>query len=420
MKVDASKNPPRSPSAKGGGIRIPMALLACLLFSPPLARGEPFSDLHLGGFVKSLDLYSQAPPRSGIPSGKISSNRLRLDLTGRMAQSLDWEVSLEDLLLYTDPEGFVPLPGDSPNRSVDLEKNWSEGKHFQNQLQIDRLNLAAAFAEIDWTVGRQAIGFGRILIFSPLDVIAPFSPDALDTDVRPGVDALRGVHYFGLGGQVGAVAVLGGRSRDNSYLGTFSYNVAGIDLLGLAGRLRQRAMGGIGLAGSLGGLGLKGELTCYEGKDVDEPGGDLHDTFAIGAVEGWYRFRNDLVLVAEYLYNGAGVDGPEDYPEAAVSAPFREGLSFLLGRHYLLLAPSRELHPLVTASALSIWNIEDDSFLLRPLVELSLSDNLELQLFWTFNRGKKPRRLPFPLPPVPRSEFGSIGDSGGIFLKYFF
>ena len=65
-----------------------------------------------------------------------------------------------------------------------------------------------------------------------------------------------------------------------------------------------------------------------------------------------------------------------------------------------------------------IWNLEDDSFLLRPLAEFSLSDNLILQAFWSFSEGRRPESV-FGLP-VQRSEFGSAADSGGILLKYFF
>jgi hypothetical protein len=376
------------------------------------------NDLQLGGYLKSLDLYAESPPASGIPSGIISSNRLRLDLTGTVAGEAKFELSAENQLLYTDPEGLLPLPGASVNRRLDLEKSWNEGGDFRNRLFVDRLNLQTTLGGTEWTVGRQAIGFGRIVLFSPLDIIAPFPPDALDTDVRPGVDALRGVRYFGLGGQIGAVALLGDGKENNSYLVTGSHNVAGVDLLALGGRLRNRSMAGLGLAGQVGGMGIKTEGAFYRRKDVGEAGGDLHDDFAVAGIEADYRFACGLILTGQYLYNGAGVGAPEDYPKAAASAPLREGLGFLLGRHYLLLAPSFEAHPLITLSAIVIWNLADDSFFVRPLADVSLSDNLALQLFWGFSEGREPGKV-FGLA-VPRSEFGSAGNSGGVFLKYFF
>jgi hypothetical protein len=249
-------------------------------------------------------------------------------------------------------------------------------------------------------------------------VVAPFPPDALDTDVRPGVDAIRVTRYFGRGGQLGGALVFGQEDVENSYLLTFSQNWEGLDILALAGSLRDRWMGGAGLAGSLGGLGLKGEMTVYQGKEVGQPGGDPADSFTLAALEGWFRLDNGLVLLAEYLYNGPGSRDPGGYLQTAQAAPLNEGLTFLTGRHYLLLAPSYELHPLATLQGLVIWNLLDDSFLARPLLNLSLADNLALQLFWNFYVGEKPL-TDLPLP-VPQSEFGSVGNSGGMFLSWYF
>ncbi|ALC17095.1 hypothetical protein DSOUD_2333 [Desulfuromonas soudanensis] len=387
----------------------PLALL--LLCGVPAAGSDT---LHFSGFVKSLNMHLQSPP----VSADLSANRLRLDLEAEPRPGVGVELSAESLLYYSDPAALLPLPRSSTNRRLDLEADRDGDEHFKQQLSIDRLNLSATLGGIDWVAGRQAIGFGRILLFSPLDVIAPFPPDALDAEVRPGVDALKGVRYFGLGGQLGGTVVFGDEKRNNAWLATVSYNLRGIDILALGGVLREREMIGAGLAGSLGGLGLKGEISVYDGKDVGLAGGDRENRFAIGAAEGWYRFDSGLVLIAEYLYNGAGANEPADYPQVAASAPFVEGLSFLLGRHYLLLGPSWEAHPLVTLNALVISNLTDGSLLLRPLLDISLADNFDLQLFWSFTGGKKP--APTLSFSVPRSEFGSVGDSGGVFLKYFF
>jgi len=384
-----------------------------------LASGCPRAQaVEFTGSLKSLDILRAAPPASVLDAGAFSSNRLRLDLEHPLSGNQRFYAALDGRWLLTDPAGFPPLPDDRLNRRIDLEKSWRRGDNSSQQLLVDRLQLHLAGDDLEWDLGRQPIGFGRIVLFSPLDVIAPFPPDALDTDVRPGVDALRVARYFGLGGQLGGTLVFGQDSGSDSYLLTFSHNWNGIDILALGGSLRDRWMGGVGLAGSLGGLGLKGEVAVYEGKEAGTPGGDRDERFAMAALEGWLRLNNGLVLLGQYLYNGPGSNEPADYLQVAQSAPLNEGLTFLSGRHYLLLAPSYEVHPLATLQGLVIWNLQDDSFLTRPLIDLSLSDNLALQLFWSFNVGEKPRAA-FPLP-VPRSEFGLFGDSGGMFLSWYF
>ncbi len=370
----------------------------------------------LSGQFRSLSLYAKEQPAGQRPDGIFSSNSLRLALNTPWGKTGYLELAGENSLFYADPEELLLLPADGMNRLTSLEKTWHSDSGLANRLQLDRCNLQFSHRGIDWSIGRQAIGFGRMLLVSPLDVIAPFAPDAIDRLTRPGVDALRAVRYFGTAGQVGAVAVFGDNSDHHSLLATFSANSHGIDLLGLGGSLRSRPMLGFGLAGELSGAGLKGEAAFYHGRDSDEPNSDLHRNFVIAGTELWYRFANDLVIVAQYLFNGAGATTPKEYVAAQNSAAIEEGLSFLLGRHYLLLSPSWEIHPLVTLSGLLIWNLADSSALLRPAIDWSLSDNLNLQLFYAFNRGSRPRGL----PTEPHSEFGSAADGGGIFLTFFF
>lgn len=390
-----------------------VVLLLLLLLSPAPVVADLFTDIQLGGHLKSLNLYLDHD------AGLISSAGLRLDLTGKI-EHYDFEISLEQQQLWSDPPALSSLPQDSQNWLLDAEHSWNRGGRQESQLLLDRFNLHGENNGFSWTLGRQAIGFGRISIFSPLDVIAPFAPDALDVDVRPGVDAVRLVRYFGLGGQIGGVVVFGDRGQHNSYLLTFSENLGNLDLLLLGGSLRDRPMLAVGLAGELGPLGLKGELSWYRGTEVGRIGGDPREDFFMGAVESWYRFDSGLVLIAEYLYNGPGSNDPQQYPAVAVSAPLQEGLSFLHARHYLLLGPSYELHPLVTLNGLLICNLQDRSRLLRPQLVISLADNLQLDLFWAFASGDKSTSNPLNGYPQLKSEFGSVGDSGGLLLRWYF
>ena len=396
----------------------PIALLATLLFTPPQAAAEDLPGWQWGGSLRSLNLSGEESPGGYFPSYRVSSTRLRLESVWQDPSGWRLESALDHQLLGTDPSGAVPLPGDGVNRRFDLDHSWQHDDGWASRLQVDRLSAAWTTGRLDATVGRQAIGFGRIVIFSPLDNIAPFAPDALDVDIRPGVDAVRLTAHYDRDGQVGAIAVLGDVSRHDSYLATWQDNRAGIDLLALGGILRNRPMFGLGAAGNFGLLGLKTEVAIYEGDRVGEPGGDLHRHMVIAAAEGWYRFDNGLTLICQYLHNGAGANAPDAYLEAYFSAPVQEGLISLLGRDYLLVAPSYELHPLATLNGLLIWNLDDDSWLLRPTLDIDLADNLSLELFWTHTGGESPGSRAF-FPEI-RSEFGSEGASVGFFMKWFF
>lgn len=392
-------------------------ILPLLFFScPPVWAVNP--DIATGGSLKSLNLFLDDGPVSA--SRLLSADSLRLDLRGRLISSTGFEVSLEQRLLWVSRSGEGGLGTNSVNRYFDLEKVQQDNEKLSGLTQVDRLNFHADYGALTWTLGRQAIGFGRISLFSPLDVIAPFAPDALDVDVRPGVDAVKVNRYFGLAGQLGAMTVFGDEKNHNSYLLTAGENIAKVDLLFLGGRLRGRSMVGLGLAGEIGKVGVKSEVSWYRGADVGQPDGDLDDQFNIAALELWYRFDNGLILIGEYLYNGFGALDPQNYSAVANSAPIKEGLGFLLGRQYLLLSPSYQLHPLVSLNGLLIYNLKDESMLVRPLLAVSLSDNLQLDLFWTVTAGDKPSQNQLTGLPVIRSEFGTLAQSGGMFLRWYF
>ncbi len=386
---------------------------------PVFSIAKGFEELEINGSLKSYNLHAESFPGSD-QDGFLSSANLRFDVAGRVVDRYDVEFSLDQQILWISHPGEFLLADTSVNRRFDLERNWRESDRFSGRLQVDRLNLHGESGFLHWTLGRQAIGFGRISLFSPLDVIAPFPPDALDVDVRPGVDAVKATRYYGLAGQIGGVAVFGAEKKYNSYLLTLGENFNQLDLVALTGRLRGRSMFGIGLAGELGKVGVKAELSLYRGSAVQQPRGDLHDDFGMAALEGWYRFDNGLVMLGEYLYNGIGTDDPQDYPLVAVSAPVTEGLSFLLGQHYLLVGPSYQFHPLATVSGLIIYNLGDHSSLIRPQLAISLADNLQLDLFWGVTTGKKTQLEPVSGLPVVHSEFGAVGDSGGLLLRWYF
>ena len=398
-----------------------LLLWGWLLAVPSSASAWDWSDVSVGGFLKSTNVSIQ-PSAVNSGNGFYSYNEQRVYFKGTPDEFFDYEVAIKNELMLSDSaigqiSRYRTL---NANRRLDMDATLKNGRHQEDAAEVDRLMFSLHGEDNELSLGRQAVGFGRMALVSPLDVVQPFSPDALDTDTRSGVDAVRATHYFGLGGQVGGTFVMGDGDANNSYLATGSYNVAGVDMLGIAGRLRSRDMAGAGIAGDVHGVGLKAEFVQYRGrKETDEPG-DLYDSFPIAGVEAWYRFDNGLELLAEYLYNGAGVGSPDRYTDAYFSASMQEGMTSLAGQHYLLVRPSYEIHPLVTLQVLGIWNLKDQSALIRPELDISLSDNTQLQVFVGINTGPGLRDGTVSFTPEPRSEFGSINNYGGFSLKYYF
>ena len=61
----------------------------------------------------------------------------------------------------------------------------------RHEHEIDRLLMNYHPTWGDITVGRQAVGLGRGVVFSAMDLFIPFSPLDIDREWRRGVDAVR-------------------------------------------------------------------------------------------------------------------------------------------------------------------------------------------------------------------------------------
>jgi hypothetical protein len=365
----------------------------------------------LQGHLRALGSYQDASPASQQPSQWNSVGQWRLAESFSPSSSLTLELAATATGWYRQH----PTPYDeaTANQRLDLTHASDDSHHTLYLTNIDRLNLKWSHGDHLITVGRQAIGFGRIVLNSPLDIIAPFAPSALITDVRPGIDALRWNFNPTAASQLQAVQVWGDNRNNNSSVISFEALLDGGDLLFLTGWLGSRPVLGLGLAGQIAGIGIKLEATSYGGKS-EQDAEDVHDEFTIAAIEFDARLVDDVYLTVDYLFNGCGSPDAEDIPDLLSSAFYQEQRAYLTGRHYLLVSVSAQLHPLLTLELFTINNLDDQSLLVRPGLTASLSDNLSLDVHYTFFSGSSPHDA------SPTSEFGGQGDLATVYISYYF
>src|SRR6185295_18382914 len=123
--------------------------------------------------------------------------RVRVDPVARFGPKVTAAVSYEHRLrLSSQPAAFAGLdvlPQDARApyrvRQLDWQLSRSHGSSWRHE--VDRAYLAVNLAQLNLTVGRQAIGWGRGVLFGAVDVFSPFSPLEADREWRRGVDAVR-------------------------------------------------------------------------------------------------------------------------------------------------------------------------------------------------------------------------------------
>lgn len=281
--------------------------------------------------------------------------------------------------------------------------------------RVDRLWLGAEAGPLRVTAGRQAVSFGTGLVFTPMDVVAPFGAATIDTEHRPGVDALRVEGFAGTSTTAGGVlawvgdgaAVDGAAVADLLAVGTARTTVGVTDLLALGGAARGDALVGAGFVTSLGPVGAHGEATWTE------PTGD--ETGFLRAVVGADGRPSGKTAVAAELYGQSwGASDPADYLAWLGDARLARGELWTVGHVYAAVSASVELTPLVSASTSVIGNVLDPSMLLAPSLGVSVGDDAAIALGAFLPLGARPDEVIVgidPLSGLPRADEAALAAS---------
>ena len=143
---------------------------------------------------------------------------------------------------------------------------------------------------------------------------------------------------------------------------------------------------------------------------------------AEGGAEGVGKFFDD----AEVFLLSHAASGDDDYLGVLLSDPYRRGELQVIGRNETALQASWQATPLLTTDLLTMWNMNDGSFLLSPAASYSLSNEAYIRggFFFGIGAGKGSTWLPIggegPALTLPGSEYGIVPSSLYISLTAFF
>jgi hypothetical protein len=100
-------------------------------------------------------------------------------------------------------------------------------------------------------------------------------------------------------------------------------------------------------------------------------------------------------------------------------APFREGIAQLGGQRYTVANFRQELKPLVNVDLNALLNMDDNSVLVQPRLNINLSNQTDLTLFSWLGFGREPQ-YNSGMVPIIHSEFGGINEGFGFFMRFYF
>lgn len=392
------------------------AVLAAMVFAALPALGlELWADeenqraLTLDTTLKLSAVASRAPhdPRL-FPerSSGAALARLRFGLTFSAADRLDAELAYEHRARAITGRGgaaagggTLPSLAKAPFRLAQLDGSIAiESDTFSYRHELDRALVAF---HRDWgelIIGRQAVGLGRGLVFSAVDVFAPFTPIEVDREWRRGVDAVRIEYHTSDTSSIELIAAFGEDwdhsavlVRGRGYLGRIDGEII------VGKRARDFLMAAVVSAAIVDAEGHL-ELALF---DTPEPqpdgalfGGDHLVGKAVIGTSYTFDVGNGLTLLGEYHYSGFGIDDPADAAARLRKPAFQErylrGDTQILGRHALALQATYPFNEAWVGSLLCLGSPVDGSGLLSASAVWDMAKNTTLAINGVIPWGARP------------------------------
>jgi hypothetical protein len=326
------------------------ALAGLLLAAPPAAAEADATqgESGLSGNAKSVLLGSRTPQRGPY---WLSLNRLRLELKGRPAKGVSIDLQVDQLVLigsYLGTAAFRAAKDAAPAQYWRADAKLLDRGDIHAQAGLYRAWLTWSRDALDVKLGRQRIAWGTGRFWSPLDVLNPVNPLALEREERLGVDAPLVELKTGPLSRVSAVVAPAPDHGSTSRALLWHGNRGGLDLSLVGGRLLGADIVGGDVAGQLGAAGVRAEVARLR------PIGTTGFVRATLGVD--YAFDTGLTLSAELHYNGGGSRDPARYAPRTGPLPQASPAT-----RYAGLFASWELTPLLKWNSWIVANLDDRS-----------------------------------------------------------
>jgi len=314
----------------------------------------------------------------------------------------------------------VGLPADRPPfRVTPLDWAIASGEHAQWRHEIDRLALHADTGPAALTIGRQAVGWGRGIAFTAIDLFSPFTPLEADREWRRGIDAARAEIRMSDRASVDGVAAFGE---------TWGHSAAVARLRGYAGHADVEIVGGYragdGLIGGATSAPLRGAEVHAEAAVFTTTGvaGSVAfgiDRTIVKLVAGASRRLPwaGAIVEGEYHYSGFGAPGGEDLGaflrDPVVQERYLRGDMQTLRRHAIAAAVIVDHSPLLTFGARWVHTGADDSGVIMPVITATFDDRWSLDVTGYVPYGQAPSFGAIP------AQYGATPAGVFVQLRYY-
>jgi hypothetical protein len=291
-----------------------------------------------------------------------------------------------------------------------------DAKNSLGYAQIDRLWLDYSLKNLELTLGRQRIAWGTALVWNVIDLYNPKSVLDFDYEEKPGTDALRLQYYTGPVSRLELVDKPGETFKETIIAGLYSVNAYNYDFYVIGGVRNDRWVAGGAWAGDILKAGFRGEFLVSEAPAKTAPdenpdfsyyGASLYSydkTVVSFVLSADYTFSNSFYIHTESLFNGNGkTRNTGVFQNEALQIGMLSPARWSLYQEF-----SYDITPLTRGTLFGIFNPNDKSYIIVPMLTHSLATNWDLLLIGLLAQGD------------PLTEYGDYGTSVYVRLKYSF
>lgn len=410
-----------------------VAAVALTLLMPGVLHAQGADRYRLTGEFKLIDVTTRAREgdlgfaHEGDDTRQTNLLSLRLMGEARPFQRLSLEAHYLNQKL--DSDTGLPTPGTTGAELFryeplrwDLEEPRTDADHPTSAQtvtwthELDRAQVRWEGSTWAATVGRQPITFGAGRFWQPTDVFGAFGPTELETEFKPGVDALRLNVFPSAFSELSGVMVFSPRDEpdveDSGALhARFAFGEAS-EASALAGSVRGRDVAG----GSLETAWLEAGWRIEAVSMQLEPEESERFTFAIAGVDR--QFADGPLVALELYHHSEGATRSEELTAVALSELYQQGFQKQLSRNVAGLALQHDLTGLLNGSyTLFAASLEDTgtSLLHQLTLTYSIADEADAVFAGFHGTGKGLDGF-----GRPRSEFGAVPDTLYVRLRFYF
>ncbi len=329
-------------------------------------------------------------------------NRLRLKLNSSISHSWQINLTIDNEAIINDfanTSDFSIIRSRMQDKlsSVDIDKVSRDDSHLYIRHSLSRAYLKYYSKGLQVTIGKQAIDWGKMRFYSPLDIFNPIGAIDIEHDEKIGVDALNVNFSTGAFSGINIIAAPGRNDSENSFGVKLYHNLGTYDSCFIIANVKKDIIIGLSLDGYLKNAGLRAEITYTHT--------DSKRTYIRTALGLDYTFNEKLYILLEHFYNGGNDDNNLDafltsYKYSSKTMSIKKNISGIWINY--------KFTPLLETNTFILYNWDGKSSAINPEITYNINSNLDISVGTQLYLG------------ASNSEFGGYENIYYARLKWFF